>query len=105
VHVVQPDVFVVCDEYKINDKGCSGAPDLIVEVVSPATKSHDYFKKAALYESFSVREYWIIDPLKFAITIYTLIADGDFNIPVIYNFCDNIKVSIFEELFMNTTEF
>jgi Uma2 family endonuclease len=104
-HVVQPDVFVVCDESKINDKGCLGAPDLIIEVVSPSTKSHDYFKKAELYERFGVKEYWIIDPIKSKITVYISTEIANFNPPIVFDFGDLIKGTIFEDLYINTSEF
>ena len=60
-NVIQPDVFVVCDEKKLDGKRCNGAPDLAIEIVS-GTGRNDYAKKLALYHDFGVREYWIIDP-------------------------------------------
>ncbi|HOT30517.1 MAG TPA: Uma2 family endonuclease [Candidatus Ozemobacteraceae bacterium] len=60
--VVQPDIVVVCDESKLDDKGCRGAPDLIVEIVSPSTSSKDHVRKLNLYEHHGVREFWIVDP-------------------------------------------
>jgi len=60
--VVQPDILVVCDESKLDDKGCRGAPDLIVEILSPSTSSKDRVRKLNLYEKHGVREFWIVDP-------------------------------------------
>lgn len=60
--VVQPDVFVVCDRKKLDDRGCHGAPDLIVEVLSPGTRQHDQVRKMNLYWRHGVREYWLADP-------------------------------------------
>lgn len=56
--VVQPDVFVVCDRKKLDDRGCHGAPDLIIEVLSPGTRQHDLVRKMNLYRRYGVREYW-----------------------------------------------
>lgn len=60
--LVEPDVLVVCDPGKLSDRGCEGAPDLVVEVVSPSMRTHDYLRKAVLYERAGVQEYWIVDP-------------------------------------------
>ncbi|MGB1282992.1 MAG: Uma2 family endonuclease, partial [Polaribacter sp.] len=60
--VVQPDICVICDEKKLDDRGCLGAPDLIVEILSPSTKKKDITDKFNLYEENGVREYWIVDP-------------------------------------------
>lgn len=61
--VVQPDLVVVCDPAKLDDKGCLGVPDLIIEIVSPSTASMDNIKKLALYQKYGVREYWIVHPV------------------------------------------
>jgi Uma2 family endonuclease len=61
--VVQPDITVVCDPSRLDDKGCRGAPDWIVEIVSPSSVSMDYIRKLALYEKHGVREYWIVHPV------------------------------------------
>jgi len=60
--VVQPDILVVCDKTKIDDKGCNGAPDMIIEILSPSTASNDRVKKFNSYAAAGVREYWIVDP-------------------------------------------
>jgi Uma2 family endonuclease len=70
--VVQPDVFVVCDEAKLDRRGVRGAPDWIVEVISPGSASHDYIVKRRLYERHSVREYWLVHPTDRLLTIYRL---------------------------------
>jgi len=61
-NIVQPDISVICDKDKLTDKGCTGSPDMIVEVVSPYNPSSDYVRKLNLYEQFKVREYWIVNP-------------------------------------------
>jgi Uma2 family endonuclease len=73
--VVQPDISVVCDPSKLDAKGCRGAPDWIIEVLSPKTAGHDQVRKLALYERHGVKEYWLVHPLDRVVTIYRL-ADG-----------------------------
>lgn len=96
-NVVQPDISVICDKSKLTDKGCTGSPDMIIEVVSPYNPSNDYIKKTALYEKYGVREYWIVNPMKRNILIYNLIDTG-YDTPNMYSFNDIVPVSIFKEL-------
>ena len=60
--VVQPDILVVCDKSKLDGKSCVGAPDMVVEILSPSTAVHDMIRKYGLYQKSGVREYWIVDP-------------------------------------------
>ena len=78
--VVQPDLSVVCDPGKLDEHGCRGAPDWIVEVLSPATASHDHIHKRAVYERAGVREYWLVHPVDRIVTIYRL-EDGRYGAP------------------------
>lgn len=73
--VVQPDIAVICDPAKLDDAGCRGAPDWIVEVLSPHTAAKDQTRKRALYERHGVREYWLLHPIDRVLTIYRL-TDG-----------------------------
>ncbi|HBF33298.1 TPA: Uma2 family endonuclease [Candidatus Sumerlaeota bacterium] len=68
--VVQPDISVICDPQKIDERGCKGAPDFIVEIVSPSSVQRDLIKKTALYEKYGVREYWVIHPVDQILTVY-----------------------------------
>lgn len=68
--VVQPDLSVICDRSKLDDLGCRGAPDWIVEVVSPATAGHDHIVKRGVYERAGVREFWLVAPADRLVTIY-----------------------------------
>ena len=81
INVVQPDIAVICDPLKIDDKGCRGAPDWIIEVLSPFTSSKDHIAKRLLYERMGVREYWLAHPFDELITIFVLGAEGQFQPP------------------------
>lgn len=80
---VEPDFSVICDPNKLTERGCSGAPDLIFEIVSPASRKMDYSLKNAIYSQAGVREYWIVDPAKERTTVYHYEDDAA---PVIYTF-------------------
>lgn len=75
--VVQPDICVICDESKLDDLGCNGAPDLIVEILSPKNSKHDITTKFNLYQEAGVQEYWIADIEQRMILVYTL-EDGTY---------------------------
>lgn len=100
-NIVQPDISVICDKNKLNDKGCVGAPDLIIEIVSPSNQSNDYVRKLGLYEHFKVREYWIVNPMDKSILIYKLDDTMHYGAPRAYSFTDTIKVGIYDGLEIN----
>jgi len=83
-NVVQPDICVVCDRSKLDDKGCIGAPDLIVEVLSPSTLKYDWNYKFNLYEAAGVREYWIVDPKAKVVYVFLLQPDGKYDLGTVY---------------------
>ena len=70
MNYVEPDISVICDKNKISDKGCQGAPDWVVEIISPSSRAMDYFTKLFKYQKSGVREYWIVDPIKQRVTVY-----------------------------------
>lgn len=70
--VVQPDLCIICDEYKLDEQGCNGAPDLIVEILSPNNSKHDVHTKFNLYEESGVKEYWMVEPVERLVLVYTL---------------------------------
>jgi Uma2 family endonuclease len=76
VTVVQPDISVICDPGKLTDKGCTGAPDWIIEILSPYTSKKDMTVKFELYRRHRVREYWIVDPGNRYVHVYLLNEDG-----------------------------
>ena len=82
--VVQPDICVICDASKIDVYGCCGAPDLIVEILSPSSFKKDVFEKFALYEEFGVKEYWIVHPKDKTITVFILQENGKYNVGITY---------------------
>ncbi|WP_297424633.1 Uma2 family endonuclease [Clostridium sp.] len=96
-NIVQPDISVICDKSKLNDRGCIGSPDMIVEVVSPSNSRDDYIKKLNLYEQFKVKEYWIVNPMKKNVLVYALSSDG-YHMPDMYTFNDKVKVNIYDDL-------
>lgn len=70
--VVQPDLCIICDQNKLDDKGCDGAPDLIIEILSPHNSKHDVDTKFNLYQESGVKEYWIVEPEERIVLVYTL---------------------------------
>lgn len=93
--IVEPDISVICDTDKLTDRGCSGAPDWIIEIISPSNPGHDYIRKLNLYADAGVREYWIVDPTVGSVAVYHL-EDGTFRAKP-YTFQDTVKVNIFDD--------
>jgi len=96
--VVQPDISVFCDEKKLDDRGAVGAPDLIVEILSPSTAAKDLREKFYLYEKVGVKVYWIVDPVNETLTVYVLNKNGKYPVGKVYAGEDKIKVNIFDDL-------
>lgn len=92
---VEPDISVICDKNKLNERGCNGAPDLAIEIVSPSSRRMDYSTKNALYSDAGVREYWIVDPEKERTTVYHYEKDAA---PAIFSFDQDIAVGIYNDL-------
>jgi Uma2 family endonuclease len=89
--VVQPDITVVCDKNKLDSRGCIGAPDLIIEILSPETASRDMKEKLSLYEAAGVKEYWIVHPEDRTVMILTLDKTGKYGRPSVYSGNDVCK--------------
>lgn len=98
---LEPDISVICDKDKLDDKGCHGAPDWIIELVSPTSKRMDYYTKLSIYIAAGVREYWIVDTARESITVYDIEHDAA---PIINHFTDKVKVNIYEDLEIDFTE-
>jgi len=91
--VVQPDLCVICDPSKIDEKGCFGAPDLIVEIISPATSRKDVKDKFELYQEVGVTEYWVVEPLDKLVDVFIL-KEGKYALVKKYVFDDLVPVNI-----------
>lgn len=100
--IVEPDISVICDPKKLTDKGCNGAPDWIIEIVSKGSSSHDYIRKLNLYADAGVREYWIVNPIKKSVYVYHL-EETKFETTA-YTFQDKIKANIYDDLWINFQE-
>ena len=98
---VEPDISVICDKSKLDDRGCVGAPDWIIEIASPSTKRTDYGVKLFKYRSAGVREYWIVNPLTRTVNVYALEKE---ELNDQYSFDDDIAVCIYDNLTINITE-
>lgn len=91
---VEPDISVICNPDKLTDKGCLGAPDWIIEIVSPDSRRMDYYTKLFKYRTAGVREYWIVDPEKNRITVYSF----EYNDTAEYTFSETVKAGIYNDM-------
>ena len=91
---VEPDISVICSPDKLTDKGCTGAPDWIIEIVSPGSRRTDYYTKLFKYRTAGVREYWIVDPEKNRIMVYSFESDDTAE----YTFSEAVKAGIYDDL-------
>ncbi|WP_018131122.1 Uma2 family endonuclease [Effusibacillus pohliae] len=96
-NVVQPDLVVICDRNKIDERGCKGAPDLVVEILSPGyAAKRDKLHKFHLYQKYGVKEYWIVDPLHENVDVYRL-ENGKYGERQVYTKEERVPVGIFED--------
>jgi len=102
--VVQPDIVVVCDRAKLDRRGCLGAPDLIIEILSPATAAKDVKEKFALYEESGVREYWIVHPEEAILEVFTLDEKGTYQLKSMHTRDDTVAVGIFDDFAIELSE-
>ena len=94
---VEPDISVIYDSDKLTDQGCKGAPDWIIEIVSPGSRKMDYFTKLFKYRTAGVREYWIVDPIKNFVIVYNFDKSDSEQ----YTFADTIKAGIYDDLYID----
>lgn len=99
--IVQPDIMVICDKNKLDGKRCNGAPDFIIEIVSPGNPADDYIRKLYHYKNAGVREYWIVDPNRQFVTLNYFEANM---LTIQYSFDSIIKVNIYDDLLINFSE-
>lgn len=91
---LEPDVVVVCDPEKLDEKGCHGAPDLVAEILSPSTRSRDCLLKLNKYQAAGVREYWIVDPDRELVQVFDFAQESVYS----YTLEDKVPVGIFGDL-------
>ena len=92
---VEPDLSVICDRNKLSSRGCEGAPDWIIEIVSPGSTRTDYLIKLFKYRTAGVREYWIVNPVKGMVQVYSFGSEENSEL---FSFEDEISVGIFPNL-------
>ncbi|EGW39095.1 Uma2 family endonuclease [Desulfosporosinus sp. OT] len=96
--VVQPDLVVVCDPNKLDDRGCKGAPDLIIEVLSPETAKKDLSAKLQLYERVGVSQYWVVHPLDKTVMVFFLDERDQYSKPSVFGEGEQMRVELLNEL-------
>ena len=101
--LVEPDICVVCDPGKLDEHGCKGTPDLVIEILSPSTQRHDRIIKFNLYQQAGVREYWIVDPRNKEVQSFVLVS-GRYEAREFASAQDSIKVDILEDCWIDLTQ-
>ena len=101
--LLEPDITVVCDRDKLDQYGCKGAPDMIVEILSPSSLRRDRIEKYNLYEKAGVREYWIVDPDRKLIQAMVL-EDGQYHAPQVYTAAEQAPVTVLEGCVVDLTK-
>ena len=102
--MVEPDLSVVCDSNKLDKHGCKGAPDLVIEILSPSTRRHDRLIKIGLYQRAGVREYWIVDPENKAVQVFLQDGGGSLKIHEDYGREDVAKVNVLSGCFVELSK-
>lgn len=102
--VVQPDLCIICDLEKLDERGCLGAPDLVVEILSPGNAAREMKIKKELYGESGVREYWIVDPARETLTRYNLEAEGTYGRPLIFVSDETVPSVVFPDLMLDLGE-
>lgn len=97
--MVEPDITIVCDPSKLDKHGCKGAPDMVVEILSPSTQRHDRLVKLGLYQRAGVREYWIVDPDSSTVQVFFQ-QDGSLQLQEVYYQHGVAKVNVLEGCFI-----
>ena len=101
--MVEPDISVVCDCSKLDAAGCKGAPDLVMEILSPSTMRHDRFTKFNLYQRAGVREYWIVDPVSKSVQIFVL-ENGHYAAKDFGSAEEKVRVNVLEDCEINLSQ-
>ena len=98
--VVIPDMTIICDRNKLDNRGCKGAPDMVLEVLSPSTQRRDRLIKLNLYQKAGVREYWMVEPETKTVQVFQL-RDGLLQITEVYSAEDRAKVNVLDACFVD----
>ena len=101
--LVEPDISVICDPSKLDDIGCKGAPDFIIEILSPSTNRHDKLTKFNLYQRAGVREYWIVDPVSKSVQVFVL-EDGRYSAKDFGSAEEKVRVNVLEDCEINLSQ-
>lgn len=104
ITVVQPDICIICDTSKLDDKGCIGAPDLVIEILSPGNSKKEIRLKYEVYEEAGVKEYWIINPVEENVAVLVLSDDGKFDGAKLYATGDIIQSNAITGLAVNLSD-
>lgn len=102
--MVEPDLSVICDRSKIDKQGCKGAPDLVIEILSPSTRRHDRLVKLELYQRAGVREYWIVNPEDRTVQVMLQDDTGALHIHEDYGLEDTAEVNVLEGCFIELSK-
>lgn len=102
--MVEPDISIVCDRDKLDKHGCKGAPDMVVEILSPSTQRHDRLVKLGLYQRAGVREYWIINPEDQTVQVMLLDGTGVLQLHEVYDRQGVAKVNVLDGCFIELSK-
>ena len=102
--IVQPDIMIVCNKDKLDGKRCDGAPDFIIEIISPSNPADDYIRKLYYYNNYGVREYWIVDPENKAVQVFLQDGGGSLKIHEDYGREDVAKVNVLSGCFVELSK-
>lgn len=100
-NIVEPDITIVCDKSKLDDKGCNGAPEMIIEIISPSSVKMDRVIKFNKYEKAGVQEYWVVEPDQKLISVFVLLGNQRYGRTELYTEDDKISVTIFPDLIID----
>ena len=102
--MVEPDISIVCDSSKLDKHGCKGAPDIVVEILSPSTQRHDRLVKLGLYQRAGVREYWIVNPEDQTVQVMLLDDGGVLQLHEVYDRQSVAKVNVLDGCFIELSK-
>ena len=102
--VLQPDLCVICDSQKLDERGCIGAPDLVVEILSPGNNTKELLNKYTIYEEFGVKEYWIVSPEEKTLFKYTLDQQGKYQPSKLFTLSEKVYSEVLPEFELDLDE-